>query len=57
MGGRLLVVMLATVLGVGAASAEPSPYTGLERRGIKALPEAEVADLLAGRGAGMALTG
>jgi Spy/CpxP family protein refolding chaperone len=55
MGGRLLVVMLATVLGVGAASAEPSPYTGLERRGIKALPEAEVADLLAGRGAGMAL--
>jgi Spy/CpxP family protein refolding chaperone len=33
----------------------PSPYAGLEGRGIKALPEAEIADLLAGRGAGMAL--
>ena len=55
MGRPFLVAMTAAVLGVGSASAEPSPYTNLEGRKIKALPEAEVADLLAGRGAGMAL--
>jgi Spy/CpxP family protein refolding chaperone len=55
MGGRLITAMFAAVLGVGSASAEPSPYTDLKGREIKALPAAEVADLLAGRGAGMAL--
>ena len=55
MGGRLLAAAFVAALGAGSVSAEPSPYAGLEGRGIKALPEAEVADLLAGRGAGMAL--
>jgi Spy/CpxP family protein refolding chaperone len=56
MGGRRLAALFAAVLGAGAVvGAEPSPYAGLEGRGIKALPEAEIADLLAGRGAGMAL--
>ncbi len=40
---------------IATAVAEPSPYTGLERRDVKGLSEAEVGDLLAGRGAGMAL--
>jgi Spy/CpxP family protein refolding chaperone len=55
MTGQPLAFIFAAVLVAGAASAEPSPYTGLKARGIKALPEAEVGDLLAGRGAGMAL--
>jgi Spy/CpxP family protein refolding chaperone len=55
MGGRLLAAVFAATLGAGSVSAEPPPYAGLEGRGIKALPEAELADLLAGRGAGMAL--
>jgi Spy/CpxP family protein refolding chaperone len=55
MGGRLLAAVFAAALGAGSVSAEPSPYAGMTGRGIKALPEEEVADLLAGRGAGMAL--
>jgi Spy/CpxP family protein refolding chaperone len=55
MGGRLMAAVCAAVVSTGAASAEISPYTGLVGRGIKALSEAEVGDLLAGRGAGMAL--
>jgi Spy/CpxP family protein refolding chaperone len=39
----------------GMATAEPSPYAGLEARAVKTLSEDEIADLLAGRGAGMAL--
>jgi Spy/CpxP family protein refolding chaperone len=46
----------AMLLGLaGAALADPSPYAGLEQRRIKALSDAEVDDLLAGRGLGMAL--
>ncbi|HYI83355.1 MAG TPA: Spy/CpxP family protein refolding chaperone, partial [Acetobacteraceae bacterium] len=37
-----------------AASAQRSPYAGEHARGIKALSDREVADLLAGRGMGMA---
>jgi Spy/CpxP family protein refolding chaperone len=48
----------ALMLGVSAvapATAETSPYAGLHRRAVASLSEAEMADLLAGRGAGMAL--
>jgi Spy/CpxP family protein refolding chaperone len=55
MKGPLLAGTVAAALVIGSALAEPSPYAGLEGRGIKALPEQEIGDLLAGRGAGMAL--
>ena len=56
MGRPLLAAVLAAAaLGVGAASAEPSPHAGPEGRRVGTLSEAEVGDLLAGRGAGMAL--
>jgi Spy/CpxP family protein refolding chaperone len=51
----LAAAAAAAALAAGAALAGPSPYAGLEGRGIKALPEQEIGDLLAGRGAGMAL--
>jgi Spy/CpxP family protein refolding chaperone len=54
---RLLLVGVL-VVAVGSpetALAEPSPYAGLEWRGIKGLSEQEIGDLRAGRGAGMAL--
>lgn len=35
--------------------ADTPPYAGLERRGIKALSEQQIADLKAGRGVGLAL--
>ena len=44
-----------TAATIATAAAEPSLYAGLERRGGKGLSEAEMGDLLAGRGAGMAL--
>lgn len=50
-----VLAALALLAPTARAAAEPQPYAGLERRGIKGLSEAEVADLLAGRGAGMAL--
>jgi Spy/CpxP family protein refolding chaperone len=55
MVGRLPVAMFAVTLAAGSASAEPPSYAGLEERESKALSETEIADLLAGRGAGMAL--
>ncbi len=55
MGRPLLAAILAVMLGTAAATAEPSSYTGSERRNIKTLSEVEVGDLLDGRGAGMAL--
>jgi Spy/CpxP family protein refolding chaperone len=55
MKGPLLAGTVAAALAIAVALAEPSPYAGLEGRGIKALPEQEILDLLAGRGAGMAL--
>jgi Spy/CpxP family protein refolding chaperone len=51
----LAALALALAAATPAVATEPSPYAGLERRGVKALSEAEVGDLLAGRGAGMAL--
>jgi hypothetical protein len=50
-----VVAVLAGILIAGTAAAEPSSYAGLEGRAVKALSEEEIADLLAGRGAGMAL--
>jgi Spy/CpxP family protein refolding chaperone len=55
MNGPLLAGTVAAAFAIGVALAEPSPYAGFEGRGIKALPEQEIGDLLAGRGAGMAL--
>jgi hypothetical protein len=51
----LPIAALASVLPLAAASAQHSGYAGQETRAIKALFEREVADLLAGRGMGMAL--
>jgi Spy/CpxP family protein refolding chaperone len=53
--GYILAAFVAFAATAAAASAESLPYAGLKGRGIKALAESEVADLLAGRGAGMAL--
>jgi len=50
-----LAALLSLVAAAGAASTQPSPYAGWQGREIKALSEREVADLLAGRGMGMAL--
>lgn len=55
-----IAVAMAASLGLGAASlalaAEPapSPYAGEQQRRIKALSAADVQDLLAGRGMGLA---
>lgn len=46
---------LVLLLVPGAAMAAESPYAGLEARQIKALSPAQVDDLRAGRGMGMAL--
>lgn len=47
-------VVLALCLLSLPALAQPSPYAGQQHRAIKALSEPEVADLLAGRGMGLA---
>jgi Spy/CpxP family protein refolding chaperone len=49
------LALILVILAGGTSSADPAPYAGMESRPIKALSEEEVADLLAGRGAGMAL--
>ena len=51
----LPIAALAAVLPVATASAQHSGYAGQETRAIKALSDRDVADLLAGRGMGMAL--
>ncbi len=53
---RLPLVLLAaaTALPIAAVSAQHSPYAGEQGRDIKALSAREVADLLAGRGMGLA---
>jgi Spy/CpxP family protein refolding chaperone len=53
--GYILAAFVAFATTAATVSAGPSPYAGMEGRGIKALSESEIADLLAGRGAGMAL--
>jgi Spy/CpxP family protein refolding chaperone len=50
-----LAAVLASAVVPMTAMAEPSAYADLRGRAVKSLSEAEVADLLAGRGAGMAL--
>jgi LTXXQ motif family protein len=49
-----LLAAASVALPFAAASAQHSPYAGEQARGIKALSDREVADLLAGRGMGMA---
>jgi hypothetical protein len=49
----LLLLLLSAFAGVGAANTT-SPYVGQDSREIKALSASEVADLLAGRGMGLA---
>ncbi len=48
-------ILAAGLAAASAAAAETGPYAGLETRGIAALSEADVEDLLAGRGWGFAL--
>jgi Spy/CpxP family protein refolding chaperone len=52
----LPVVLSAGMLQAGAALAQShqQPYAGQEKRAVKALSETELADLLAGRGMGLA---
>lgn len=54
----VLAAALAAALPFATATAQhsppPSPYSGQQARDIKALSDREVADLLAGRGMGMA---
>lgn len=51
---RLAICILAFSLAMPAV-AQPSPYAGQEMRQIKALAPEDIADLLAGRGMGLAL--
>jgi Spy/CpxP family protein refolding chaperone len=51
---RLNLVVLACALASFAHAAAPSPYAGQQSREIKALSSAEQADLLAGKGMGLA---
>ena len=53
----ILSLAAVTVLVAPAVpAAEKSPYAGLEKRGIKAMPSGRIADIEAGKGAGYALT-
>jgi len=54
---RLAAVSLCVLAGAAALAAAPSPYSGQETREIKALSRAEIDDLLAGRGMGLAKAG
>lgn len=51
---RSIALMFGLLVTAGVAAAEPSPYAGQEGRPVKALSAREVADLLAGRGMGLA---
>lgn len=53
----LLLPLLASPAAAQHHQHTPSPYTGMEQRGIKALGEQQVTDLRAGRGMGLALAG
>jgi len=54
---RAAIVTATLFVAVGTAHAqhEPSPYSGLEHRAVKALSDQQIADLRAGRGMGLAL--
>ena len=49
-----LIIVIALALPALAHAASPSPYAGQESRPIKALSPSEQADLLAGKGMGLA---
>jgi len=53
----LALVVLAALVPLGALAQSPSPYTGQERRAIKALSPDEVKAYLAGEGMGLAKAG
>jgi Spy/CpxP family protein refolding chaperone len=53
---KLPLVAISLAAMTYSAAAEPSPYAGMEGRTIKAMPEARIADIMAGKGAGYALT-
>jgi Spy/CpxP family protein refolding chaperone len=51
-----MIALVALLFFAGAAPAEQArPYAGLESRAIKTLSDAQIADLKAGRGMGLAL--
>jgi hypothetical protein len=50
-----LVALAATLFAAAPSLAQQQPYAGLEARPVKALSDARVADLRAGRGMGLAL--
>ena len=55
---RLWIMIAALVVPVAVAQAQhaaPSPYSGWERRAVKALSDEQISDLRAGRGMGLAL--
>lgn len=51
---KIALTLLFLTLPLVAAAVTPSPYAGQETRGIKALSAKEQADLLAGKGMGLA---
>src|SRR5216684_672751 len=53
----LFPILAFTLFGAAAMAAQPSPYAGQESRAIKALSEAEIDDLMNGRGMGLAKAG
>lgn len=54
---RVALAALAVMVVTGpGAVAEPSPYSGMESRAIKAIPAKRVSDIKAGKGAGYAMT-
>ncbi len=56
MRAALMFLVLLNPVGAALAQHHPSsPYAGLESRQIKSLSEAQIADLMQGRGAGLAL--
>jgi hypothetical protein len=58
---RLAIAVLAVMALAGPAVAQhqhgQSPYAGMQQRPVKALSDQQLADLQAGRGMGLALTG
>ncbi len=52
----ILAATLGSLLAAGSATAQhgPQPYAEQEKRAVKALSDTEIADLLAGRGMGLA---
>lgn len=50
----VVVLLLAAAMDAAAATPSTSPYAGEQARSIKALSEAEIAGLLAGKGMGLA---